>query len=224
MVIAAQWDEQRNQQAARADGRRGVRRTLRLEAVGELAGGQAARVLVHNVSATGLLIESETRLGAGETLSVDLPEAGLVQARVVWSSGTLYGCEFEAPVRPAVLSAAQLRSAVVDPVAISAPRGLTDESFGERLHRLRKLRGLSMAQIAATLEVSKPTVWAWEQDKARPIAARIDALAQVLQVPSWELMAQRDPDQRRGLLDASREKIAQAFGIAPDMVRILIEL
>lgn len=224
MVIAAQWDEHEFARAARTEGRRGARRTLRLEAVGELAGGQSARVLIHNVSATGLLIESETRLAAGEMLSVDLPEAGLVPARVVWSSGTLYGCEFDAPVRPAMLSAAQLRSAVADPVAITAPRGLTTESFGERLHRLRKLRGLSMAQIATNLEVSKPTVWAWEQDKARPIASRIDALAQVLQVPSWELMAQRDPDQHRSLLDSSREKIAQAFGIAPDMVRILIEL
>jgi transcriptional regulator with XRE-family HTH domain len=143
---------------------------------------------------------------------------------VVWASGTLYGCEFDAAVKSAVLSAAQLRSALAGPTTISAPREMSAETFGERLHRLRKLRGLSMAQIATSLEVSKPTVWAWEQDKARPILSRIDALAQVLQVPSWELLAQRDPDLRHQVLNSSREKIAQVFGIDPDMVRILIEL
>lgn len=217
MAIAAQWED-------RAGERRDARRTLRLEARGELSGGEATNVLVHNVSTTGLLIESNIQLEVGERLSVDLPEAGLTAARVVWSSGRLLGCQFDASVRSAVLSAAQLRSAVGEAVAIPPVQPVSAETFGQRLHRLRKQRGLSMAQIARHLEVSKPTVWAWEQDKSRPIAARTDALAEVLQVPRWELLARPDPDRRRDAIDSSRERVARAFGIDPDSVRILIEL
>ena len=43
--------------------------------------------------------------------AVDLPEAGLVDARVVWRRTTLHGCTFLEPVRRASISAALLRAA-----------------------------------------------------------------------------------------------------------------
>jgi hypothetical protein len=62
----------------------------------------------------------------GAIFEVELPHAGKVEATVVWNSGEFYGCQFELPISPAALSAAQLQSqpeakdaadAVLDPVA-----------------------------------------------------------------------------------------------------------
>src|SRR5688500_19035549 len=100
MAVAAHF-EQDDERAG------GERRTLRLDTQGITAGGAAA-VRVHDVPATGLLLESAVPLEVGETLAVDLPEAGLVRADVVWASGEFCGCQFAAPISSAALSAALL--------------------------------------------------------------------------------------------------------------------
>ena len=47
-----------------------------------------------------------------------------------------------------------------------------------RLNHLRRERGMTLAQVASALGVSKPTVWAWEKGKARPLPERIAAIAE----------------------------------------------
>jgi transcriptional regulator with XRE-family HTH domain len=206
---------------------RAARRTLRLEARGALGSGDAAAVLVHNVSATGLLLECEAPLAVGDSIDVELPHAGATSARVVWTSGKLSGCQFAAPISPAALSAAQLRSAVAPDVAMDAGRttAASRESFGVRLRRIRKERGLTQGQIAATLGVSKPTVWAWEQGKSRPESHRMEALAQAVGASAHELLVGGDA---KGALEdtvtRARERIAAAAGIDLASVRIMIEL
>ena len=140
------------------------RRTLLLETQGVTTLGDAAHVLIHNVSATGLLLETEVPLKAGQKLTIDLPQAGATLATVMWQSGRLFGCQFEASITTAVLSAAQLRGATGREIEI-APRhhGSADEGLGLRLQRLRKALGISQGRLAEQLGVSKPTVWAWEQ-------------------------------------------------------------
>ena len=206
---------------------RGARRMLRLQTQGETAAGETAEVLIHNISATGLLLETAVALVAGERVAVALPQAGTVEASVVWRSGRLYGCQLAAPLSPAALDAAQLRSAVdaLDLAADQATSSAPDEGFAARLQRLRKRRGLTLAQIALVLGVSKPTVWAWEQGRARPVESRIDALANVLGVTRAELLpAVRDGHELRDLLAQTRERIAIAAGSSPERIRILIEL
>lgn len=201
------------------------RRTLNLEARGSLESGDAAKVLVHNISATGLLLESPLALSDDEAITIELPEAGSCRARVVWSSGELYGCQFETSIPKAVLSAAQLRSAVSDKVDIAETRTPTpDASFGVRLQQLRTARGLSQSQIAAALGVSKPTVWAWEHGKARPVEERLDGLAEVLGVDRAELHPRQRASTLEDLVARHREQIAAAVGTSPDHVRISIEL
>jgi transcriptional regulator with XRE-family HTH domain len=222
MPIAAQFEE--TPQPAGAP--RAPRRTLRLEAQGELASGAAAGVLVHNISATGLLLETDAALAVGEVLEVDLPQAGATRTTVVWTSDRLFGCRFDAPISPGALSAAQLRGAVGGEIAIE-PRGraaAAGEGFSARLQRLRKERGLSLGQIAARLGVSKPTVWAWEKGKARPTRARLEALAELFEIPAAQLQTGRDASALPELLARSREQIAEAVGAAPEQVKILIEL
>ncbi|MEO1488384.1 MAG: XRE family transcriptional regulator, partial [Pseudomonadota bacterium] len=52
------------------------RRSLFLEASGALPGGLEANVLIHNISAAGLLLETELSLNSGDRLLLDLPELG----------------------------------------------------------------------------------------------------------------------------------------------------
>lgn len=219
MAIAAQLDE--IPEAARKP--REPRLALRLEAPGATASGSAASVLVHNISTTGLLLESEMPLVLHERIEIELPQAGATWARIIWVSDRFVGCQFDTAISPATLSAAQLRSAVGQRIELP-PESMRDEAFGVRLRRLRKERKFTLSQIAEQLGVSKPTVWAWEQGKARPVEARIEGLAEALGVPSAELQPSRTSSELDELLARSREAIARVVGTRPDKVRIMIEL
>ncbi|URD60606.1 PilZ domain-containing protein [Sphingomonas sp. KRR8] len=83
------------------------RRALRL---GSTLTDSGVEVLIHDLSPTGLLIETAQSLAAGETLFVDLPERGPTAATVVWSGGNFHGCAFELSIPAAAVSAALLRS------------------------------------------------------------------------------------------------------------------
>ena len=220
MVIAAYFEDIKGAGKPRAP-----RRKLSLQANSARASGEAASVSIHDISASGLLLESKVAIDVDEKIDIDLPHAGVTAARVVWNSGNLYGCQFDAPISAATLSAAQLRSAVHESVeAIPVKPAIPDESFGVRLHRLRHEKGLTLSQIATQLNVSKPTVWAWEQGKARPVDSRIEALAAALGVPPSELVPGRDSPALRDVLARARAQIASAFGMTPDKVKIMIDL
>ena len=211
MTFAAQFDEQ-----SAADERGAARRTLRLAVEGRSEAGEGA-VTVHNISATGLLIETALPLSEGDSFAVDLPEAEDSTAHVVWASPPMYGCRLDAELGTAALSAARLRG---DAGINAAPE--RPEDFGARLHRLRVERGLSLADIANRLSVSKPTVWAWEHGKARPVERRLAALAEALGVtPGGLEPAPSGPSEE---LERSRRRIAEAYGVEPMRVRIMIEL
>ena len=100
------------------DRRRYLRRALKL---GVAAG--ADPVTVHDLSLTGALIETREPMLVGAIFEVELPHAGKVEATVVWNSGEFYGCQFELPISPAALSAAQLQS---QPGPKDAPDGALD--------------------------------------------------------------------------------------------------
>ncbi|ANY19949.1 transcriptional repressor DicA [Tsuneonella dongtanensis] len=202
------------------DDQRGApRRTLRLGVSGRFADGRSVSATVHNISATGMLVESDPALDEGDSFSVDLPEVGERIARVVWVDAPMHGCRFDEPLSAAALSAAQLRAAVRTSDGHALP---VAEGFGARLHRLRVERGLSLADIADKLGVSKPTVWAWEHGKARPVERRLAALADALGVtPGGLEPATTGPVEA---VEQGRRQIAEAYGVEPARVRIMIEL
>src|SRR5688572_21845770 len=93
------------------DDRAAPRRTLRLS-VPTGPAADATEALIHNLSERGLLVETTVALDLGDTLYVELPEAGSTPARVVWLKDKFAGCEFVAPVAKAAVSAALLQSPV----------------------------------------------------------------------------------------------------------------
>lgn len=216
--------------SARVEGRRQPRRALQLETSGSLLGGASANVTVHNISAAGLLLQTGMALEEGEVLSLDLPEIGPVGAEIVWQSGELYGCAFEQALGEAALAAAQLRGGFAAPGNLpaaqpAAPFGVgTGGGLGKRLNTLRREQGLTLAQVADALGVSKPTVWAWEKGKARPLPERIDAIARVLGVTSEDLSEVAAGMPGAALVEECRQRIAAQFGADRTSVRISIEI
>jgi hypothetical protein len=105
--------EARLQIASRADRRGWKRRKLSLGSSLQTTG---EAVVIHDVSSTGMLIETSAQLSVVGPLEIDLPEAGITQAFVVWNSGQFYGCEFKQRIPQAAISAAMLRSPPASPL------------------------------------------------------------------------------------------------------------
>ncbi len=218
MSIPANLDAENRQ-----DGRRGV--ILRLPVLGTPASGDAVNVLVHNISAAGMLLESELPLFPGDFIDVDLPHAGPTSASVIWTSDSLYGCRFGTPVSTATLSAAELRGAVGGDITDRPDRQEVEvEDFGSRLRQMRKAKGLTLRELATRLGVSVPAISAWEKGKAFPRDARLKALSEALGRPVSKLFGSEAPQILQELLTKSREQIAGIVGTSPDKIRILIEL
>lgn len=87
------------------------RKRLRL---GSVSTSLKEDVLIHDISSTGLLLETGAELEAFDTLDVELPEVGPTEAVVVWTSGRYFGCQFAESIPKAVVSASLLRSPAGD--------------------------------------------------------------------------------------------------------------
>ena len=131
--------ENRNRRAA-------PRRQLSLGAVLPETGDEA---VIHDLSSTGILIETKADLATFEQLHLELSEVGPVVATVIWNSGQYFGCEFHKPIPQAAISAALLRSPF-EQRALAAPEEHDDEEavVDDRYPlgvRLRVLLGASLA-------------------------------------------------------------------------------
>jgi len=216
---------------ASTEARSSDRRALWLETSGVLPGGLEANVQVHNISAAGLLLESDLPLSQGETFEINLPEAGYVSAEIVWQSDRLFGCAFATALTDAAVAAVQLQADLpgtlpdhaIEPLAQLQARP-PSEPLGIKLNRLRRERGLTLAQVASVLGVSKPTVWAWEKGKARPVPDRMGPIAEVLGVSVQDLEDRLGEGQHTALVQECRLRIATAYGTHPSKVRIMIEV
>lgn len=212
-----------------ADRRAGARRRLHLQVEGATGDGAPVNVTVLDLSESGLLLQTSNELAIDEALEVELPLAGSQVAKVVWASHNLFGCKFDTPISKAAVSAAQLQAVPQPPPAPAE----TGESFGTRLRRLRKERDLSLVGLAKMLGVTKPTIWYWENDQARPRPKSLAALAAILEVPVDELVPAEwaaevpeplTPTALNETVRACKQQIAQAAGTTPDKVDIAIHL
>lgn len=91
-----------------------LRRSLRL---GSVLSDSGVEIVIHDISATGMLIEASQELSTGETLIIDLPDRGETPATVAWSSGQFFGCQFQLSIPAATVSAALLRSSPLETIA-----------------------------------------------------------------------------------------------------------
>ena len=135
-----------------ANRRASARRTLRLQAIGTTSSQSAAEVTIHDLSLTGLLIETAADLASDERIDVELPEVGLTEARVVWSSGRFFGCKFQRPIPAAALSSATLRSPAhsADENSDQVAKALLElQTLRTRVRQMTEHLGLVIDQLAA---------------------------------------------------------------------------
>jgi hypothetical protein len=150
----------------RSSNRTANRRMLHLPAEGVTNSG-TSDVLILDMSVSGLLLETSGDLSEGDAIDLDLAETSGVRAIVRWSSGQLFGCQFQQPISTAAVSAALLRASYdprSSPKAIAPPviTGLADYSADVDHHdeelslgaKLRLIIGLAVLSwgiiIAAT--------------------------------------------------------------------------
>lgn len=120
-----------------------IRRRLRLVAAAS-DGVQTVDVLVHDLSLTGALVETRAAIAVGESIEIDVPEAGATPAMVVWRSGDFHGCQFERPISLAAVSAARLRSPG-EQIHLPAPQSAERRAGLHPAARLAVIVGLSAA-------------------------------------------------------------------------------
>jgi hypothetical protein len=97
------------------DERDAGRRRLLLHADVNVMDRGTVRALVHNLSTTGFLIEIEAELVVGSEVTLELTDDIVRSAKVVWSSGTFYGCTFDQPISTADLKSVLAASPVIWP-------------------------------------------------------------------------------------------------------------
>ncbi|MEE4207683.1 MAG: PilZ domain-containing protein [Parvularcula sp.] len=78
-------------------------------------GHETLRIAIHEVSATGLMLQSETDLHHGAVLILELPGTERKIARVVWAGGRFYGVKFRRPLTSNELQKLRNASDVVWP-------------------------------------------------------------------------------------------------------------
>jgi len=119
--------------------------------------GHGDNVVIHDLSATGVLLQTTATLAPFDDLDVDLPDIGPTQAFVVWHSGEYFGCEFARPIPRAAISAALLRSPIgprPNEAEERSPLLLEDEARPEKLSlpmRMRVILGTSIVLWAIIL-------------------------------------------------------------------------
>lgn len=82
----------------RAAERRGVGIRAQLR---EMGGGRLS-VDVQDLSTTGFRVDSIYRIGVGMTVFLTIPSISPLEAVIVWTHKTGYGCRFAHPLHPAV--------------------------------------------------------------------------------------------------------------------------
>ena len=144
--------------------RSATRFRLLLQASAETPDAGVTDIVIHDLSATGFLIECLEPLGTGTELTLELPGVQPVTGDVVWSSGNFYGGEFRSVLGMSALAEARSSSPVRwpefvptsaadrGPAEVSAPAEqqiLThaDDALDSRLppaHRLLIITGASI--------------------------------------------------------------------------------
>jgi hypothetical protein len=147
---------------AQSDARAADRRRLTLQVQGSTPARGYADVTILDLSETGALIETGAELAVGETLDVQIPEAGATAATIVWSSGRFYGCAFTGDISKGAVSAALLRSPATALPSVPAPGGVdyaADQAPDSNKWPLAATMWLLVALAAASWSLIGLALW-----------------------------------------------------------------
>jgi EAL domain-containing protein (putative c-di-GMP-specific phosphodiesterase class I) len=84
--------------------------------------GQVRGARLRNISSGGALVESREEVAVGAEIQLDFAAGGLIDAKVVWTKGTQFGCQFREKFNLKLLQPAK---AAANPSTVVAPDYLT---------------------------------------------------------------------------------------------------
>lgn len=214
--------------------------------------GQSQPVLVRDISARGLLLETEDGMTLDSVVAVTLPEAGDVEAHVIWQGDKLAGCRLDSYLSQQTIDAVRSKGEAAHAERSEPLEGLdapvppnTARTLAARLKQLRLARDLTRAELAERSGISTPSIWAWETGRTVPRLGSLETLARGLGVPVSELQIGAGsgagasdfpafpPGEGGGdlrmerlteLVAASKAQIAAIAGTTPDKIAITIAL
>jgi len=226
------------EQSSKSTNRRGSARWhIHLAIPSGLDSGQA-KVVVHDISTAGMLIETDATLKTGQSVRISLPEADPVIARVVWQDEPLFGCRFDQALPQGVVSALRLRNPGGDDANSVGvpPAAKTGEGLPERMRRLRQEQGLTRAELSERTGFSKPTIWGWESGKSAPRKENLCVLAELFGLTEQQLLfgdesssssaknSRMSSEILEHIVNQSKNLIADAAGVKISNVHIYIQL
>lgn len=105
---------------------------------------------------------------------------------------------------------------------ISAPA-----TVGRRIRNARKAKGWTLDQLAQALDISRVSVWGWENGKTHPRPSRLADVAAALDLPVEQLVDDHLPAQRpvahpSDLVLECQMRIAEGLGVQPKDVEIKV--
>lgn len=68
-------------------------------------------------------------------------------------------------------------------------------SFSAKLRELRLSKGLTIAELADTIGVSRPTIWSWESARSKPRSRSLTALAAALGTGAAEVLTSAQSEE-----------------------------
>ena len=105
-------------------------------------------------------------------------------------------------------------------IAVAMPRKKYGQtSFGERLHNIRKARGLTQVQLAEAARATQRAISYYETEAGFPPAPAVVDLAQALEVTTDELLGVKPPEVERIDDDSEARRMWKRF----QMVAVLPE-
>lgn len=207
--------------------RSNARRVLRLTTPGKHESSRITEISIHDISVGGMLIETSGSLSVGQKISVELPQRVRIDARVSWSSGRFYGCQF-AEEMPAAMVAAVLLKAARSKNPSVPPTSEAEAAvvqFSEAVRTLREKRGLNIQQLARRLQVSRQTLWYWETRQRTPKPDMLKRIAKELGVIEAELIR---PTATKAagpeIVEQCKRSLASHFGVDVNEVTITVEI
>lgn len=152
--------------------------------------GESQPVLVRDISARGLLLETEEAGSLDKTVVVNLPETGDIEAHIIWQGDKLAGCRLEKHLSQATIDAVRATGDAThaEQPATDAPVPRTAaRTLAARLKQLRMAKDLTRAELAERSGISTPSIWAWETGRTVPRLGSLETLAKGLGVDVSEL-------------------------------------
>lgn len=209
------------------------RHRLRIQAHGLINESGAAEFYIHDISCTGVLVETADALHSGDKVEFELLHAAAPPAVVVWSSGPFFGCSFVEPIAESLVRNVLLKDAAWSSGHVRADGQEDDtEDLAAQIIKIRQTNGLTAEEFANCIGVSRQAVWYWETGQRNPRAEQIRKIREEFGGGSEQFAPGRTSDHqspswhgasvRQNVADYKRA-IATVLGVDTAQVRITID-